>query len=1361
MRRRLGGHNASGVRRVTPGAAVTAILAVALFATPASASPAARPTLRSAIEEAGAHKGLGLDAPLPAWAKHIPIHFLSTWANRPNLPSRGVHGKLGFAGGTECTPPNCPNLRFNGGGVQTAPHIYAIFWGSNWEQEPWETLRSQIETMYRTVSGSAWQGILTQYFGSNGLIPTTNSLSTYVDTESTLPFSYEPITNTEEEVTRVINRMHWEKGGSNQFVVLPAPGTHYSGVKEYCGWHAVDDSSMDVPMSFIPYAGDEPFRGERYNCPSYDGSRNASNATSMIASHEYAESATDPYPATGWADVIGENATEVADLCAYYHDKELSAGVWVQELWDDRQERCSMSDPGPLPALHAITARATNATTSSATFHGTVNPGGLDTHYAFEYWIGEYGAHTKTPLTPEDVGSGTNTVEVSQSVIGLAHGELYNYRISAKNELGTTYGETFTFDTGPGAYTNYSEVESATEAVLHASIVPNGEDTHYYFEYGPTETYGTKVPIPPGTDVGSTGAAHVKQAVSHLEPNTLYHYRAVASNGDGTNSGQDLTFTTKPGVPIAISEPASYLDTLEPQLNGIVNPRNSSTTYQFEYGPAPGYGSSVPVTPASVGSGGAGVAVQASLGGLKRSTTYDYRVVATNAAGTSEGERQSFTTLPLCKGTEGKCDWSTSTTPKLAAPTETQLENVSCVSSTECWAVGQANGGWEGLIERWNGSEWTVDYGAADGGYLKGVSCLSSTFCMGVGALHGDTAYAVRKEGEGVTFSPVAIPTPVGASQVNLTSVSCTSTTACTAVGAYSATEGGFKILVERWNGTAWSIQTAPNPTEGNGRLAMLSVSCASSSWCIAVGKTTLSGEPFAERWNGSEWSSLTVPKPSGTVEGTLEKVSCISSTSCMAVGSTRESKGYEKTLAEQWNGAWSVVSTPSPSEAKGNVNLHGVSCLSASSCFAVGSYASKVEFGLTEEERSLAETFEGGKWTVQATPNPGEVEQSTLNAVSCVTLPSCMAVGSGSGPERPEAFSESWKSSWSIHSTPKLAAPTETQLENVSCVSSTECWAVGQANGGWEGLIERWNGSEWTVDYGAADGGYLKGVSCLSSTFCMGVGALHGDTAYAVRKEGEGVTFSPVAIPTPVGASQVNLTSVSCTSTTACTAVGAYSATEGGFKILVERWNGTAWSIQTAPNPTEGNGRLAMLSVSCASSSWCIAVGKTTLSGEPFAERWNGSEWSSLTVPKPSGTVEGTLEKVSCISSTSCMAVGSTRESKGYEKTLAEQWNGAWSVVSTPSPSEAKGNVNLHGVSCLSASSCFAVGSYASKVEFGLTEEERSLAETFEGGKWTVQATPNPSGKLVTLVGESCVSSITCVAIGKSDTEAFGERYE
>ena len=94
------------------------------------------------------------------------------------------------------------------------------------------------------------------------------------------------------------------------------------------------------------------------------------------------------------------------------------------------------------------------------------------------------------------------------------------------------------------------------------------------------------------------------------------------------------------GEPAASTGNATAITPTSATLNGTVNPEGQATTYYFEYGTTTGYGSQTAATDA--GSGTADAKVSRSIGSLVPNTTYHYRLVATNASGTTLGSDVSF-----------------------------------------------------------------------------------------------------------------------------------------------------------------------------------------------------------------------------------------------------------------------------------------------------------------------------------------------------------------------------------------------------------------------------------------------------------------------------------------------------------------------------------------------------------------------------------------------------------------------------------------------------------------------------------------------------------------------------------------------
>src|SRR6476620_4568395 len=154
------------------------------------------------------------------------------------------------------------------------------------------------------------------------------------------------------------------------------------------------------------------------------------------------------------------------------------------------------------------------------------------------------------------------------------------------------------------------------------------------------------------------------------------------------------------------------------------------------------------------------------------------------------------------------------------------------------------------------------------------------------------------------TWSVVASPSPVGPPSGILKSVACPSTDRCFAVGYYGPDGTNTKTLIERWNGTSWSVMASPNPAGASDSL-LTGVSCPSPTSCYAVGWSTdssLDEKTLVEHWNGTSWSIVTSPNPAGSTGSFLNSVSCPSTTSCYAVGFSYSSFA-QRTLVERWNG--------------------------------------------------------------------------------------------------------------------------------------------------------------------------------------------------------------------------------------------------------------------------------------------------------------------------------------------------------------------------------------------------------------------------------------------------------------------------
>ncbi|MHA2068278.1 MAG: fibronectin type III domain-containing protein, partial [Candidatus Thorarchaeota archaeon] len=121
-----------------------------------------------------------------------------------------------------------------------------------------------------------------------------------------------------------------------------------------------------------------------------------------------------------------------------------------------------------------------------------------------------------------------------------------------------------------------------------------------------------------------------------------YYYVVTAANSYGESGESSEVFATPIGIPSITTSPATSVTSGSATLNGTVNPNGASTACYFEYGTTTSYGSTT--TSASAGSGTTAVSVSDGIIGLNPNTTYHFRIVATNSAGTSNGLDQTFTT---------------------------------------------------------------------------------------------------------------------------------------------------------------------------------------------------------------------------------------------------------------------------------------------------------------------------------------------------------------------------------------------------------------------------------------------------------------------------------------------------------------------------------------------------------------------------------------------------------------------------------------------------------------------------------------------------------------------------------------------
>jgi len=195
----------------------------------------------------------------------------------------------------------------------------------------------------------------------------------------------------------------------------------------------------------------------------------------------------------------------------------------------------------------------------------------------------------------------------------------------------------------PNANTEAATAIGGSTATLNGTVDPDGgPDATCSFSYGTDPELAdaeTVACTPAGPFANATA---VSATLSDLSTVATYYFRVESSNSNGATNGEIMSFTTSTSAPVVETGMVSDYAETTATLTGAVNPAGLSTTYRFEYGATASYGFSTPVSVAGVGN--QALPVAAVIAGLQPSTTYHYRLVATNSLGTTHGADRTFAT---------------------------------------------------------------------------------------------------------------------------------------------------------------------------------------------------------------------------------------------------------------------------------------------------------------------------------------------------------------------------------------------------------------------------------------------------------------------------------------------------------------------------------------------------------------------------------------------------------------------------------------------------------------------------------------------------------------------------------------------
>jgi hypothetical protein len=328
-----------------------------------------------------------------------------------------------------------------------------------------------------------------------------------------------------------------------------------------------------------------------------------------------------------------------------------------------------------------VTEPASSVTASTAVLEGVLNPhSSASVHWSFAYSPDAFGPECRDAFRTGDQEAQGEALPESTEITGLEANRKYTACLTASNEEGETPGNEVSFQTlaAPPAVQGESVVEvTPFAAILVAEPNAENESTSCVFEYGlaPGEY---RVPCEPATIEGGAPFG-VSFSLTKLTPATTYHYRVSVKNATGETTGPDETFQTPPlEKPILLGAfvlaPATAEKTT---IEGLLDPNHQPVLgCEVQYVPLhEGFGG----TPASVpcqannppentfGEGENYIPWAATLTGLQRGASYEWRILATNNSGTAEeaGPETGFNVPPAPLVTAAEAQSVTRTTATL------------------------------------------------------------------------------------------------------------------------------------------------------------------------------------------------------------------------------------------------------------------------------------------------------------------------------------------------------------------------------------------------------------------------------------------------------------------------------------------------------------------------------------------------------------------------------------------------------------------------------------------------------------------------------------------------------------------------
>lgn len=319
---------------------------------------------------------------------------------------------------------------------------------------------------------------------------------------------------------------------------------------------------------------------------------------------------------------------------------------------------------------------------------------------------------------------------------------------------------------------------------------------------------------------------------------------------------------------------------------------------------------------------------------------------------------------------------------------------------------------------------------------------------------------------------------------------------------AHSDRENGsfvLRTLVERWDGSQWTIIPSPNVGLDDNHLLSVDVVSENDVWAVGYYLNEFGiAQTLVERWNGIQWEIIPSPNTTPLRDNELLSVQAVAANDVWAVGYYIDDLGVGQTLTMRWQGkGWTVV--PSPNTGPEGNALHDLAIISATDIWAVG-------FSISTGNllRTLAMHWDGIAWSIVPSPNVGSTDNLALS-VDGVSTDNVWAVGyytGNRGAFQPLAIH------WDGAAWNAVPVPTPNEEDHqfmwVDARSADDVWAVGRAGGYYyspRSLSAHWDGQAWSVvpnaDFGPVTYNYLSSVVVIAPNDVWAVGRFSGHSYY------------------------------------------------------------------------------------------------------------------------------------------------------------------------------------------------------------------------------------------------------------------------